>query len=343
MDFLGIAWDKVFIMVSVVGILLGLLSVSVMAIMLLERRLLAFMQDRLGPNRVGYQGILQSFADGFKLLFKEPIIPTQADTLLYLLAPVLVFVPTAMTFAVFPLDRALVALDLHLGVLYLFSLASVVTMGILVAGWASNNHFSLYGTLRLVAKNISYEIPLVLSTFGVIMLSGSLRLQSIIEAQHDVWFVFLQPVAFVIYFICALAEVNRSPFDLVEAESELVGGFHTEYSGFPFAMFFLAEYINMVVIAVLASVLFLGGWQGWLLPGWFWLLLKSAGFLFVMIWIRTTLMRFRIDQLLALCWKWLIPLALGNIVITVVVLGIWGFFNSEVVCGFFNIFLIIFL
>ncbi|MEI6222083.1 MAG: NADH-quinone oxidoreductase subunit NuoH [bacterium] len=316
-------FTNIFFMVLVVGGLLITLSVSVMFILLMERRVVAFMQDRLGPNRVGYEGLLQSVADGFKLMLKETIIPAHVDKLLFFLAPFLVFVPAAMAFAVFPLSKKLVAVDLNVGLLYLLSLSSIVAMGILLAGWSSNNKFSLLAVIRLVAKNISYEIPLVLSTAGVVMITGSLKLSAIIDAQSHVWFVLLQPVAFVIYFICALAEVNRAPFDLVEAESELVGGFHTEYSGFTFALFYLAEYVNMIVVSLLASVVFLGGWQGSVLPGFIWLFGKAFFFLFVMIWIRATLYRFRIDQLLSFCWKWLIPICLVNIALTGVGITVW--------------------
>ncbi|MBI4231799.1 NADH-quinone oxidoreductase subunit NuoH [Candidatus Peregrinibacteria bacterium] len=314
---------EILIMITIVGILLVCLSVMVMFLVWLERRLLAFIQDRQGPNRVGPQGILQSVADGIKLFLKESIIPTKADKPLFFLAPILVFVPAVMSFAVFPINQDLSAVNLNVGLLYLFSLSSVIAMGILLAGWSSNNKYSLLGALRLVAKNISYEIPLVLSTLGVVMITGSLNLGTIVSAQSQLWFILLQPLGFLIYFISAIAEVNRSPFDVVEAESELIGGFHTEYSGFMFALFFFAEYLNTVVISLIASTLFLGGPTGPFLPGIIWLIIKTYGFIILMMWIRGTLVRFRIDQLLGFCWKRLVPLALLNLVITALGITIW--------------------
>lgn len=323
MSFSIIKIPEVLLMTAIVIVLLLSLSVMVMFLVWFERRLLAFIQDRQGPNRVGPQGILQSLADGIKLFFKESIIPAKADRPLFFLAPVLVFVPAAMSFAVFPVNKDLSAINLNVGLLYLFSLSSVGAMGILLAGWSSNNKYSLLGALRLVAKNISYEIPLVLSTLGVVMITGSLNLLTIISGQTNLWFIFLQPIGFLIYLISAIAEINRSPFDLVEAESELIGGFHTEYSGFMFALFFFAEYVNTVVISIIASILFLGGPQGPLLPGIVWLIIKAYGFIVIIMWIRGTLVRFRIDQLLHFCWKRLVPLALLNLAFTALGITIW--------------------
>ncbi len=309
---------------SFLGVLL-LLSVFIMVIIVIERQVLGAIQDRIGPNRVGPFGYLQGLADGMKLFFKETIIPSQVDRPLFLLAPVVVFVSAVLGFAVLPFAKTIIFVDLHIGFLYLLSLSSVGAMGLLIAGWASNNKYSLLGALRLVAKNIAYEIPLVLSTFGVVLLAGSMNLREIVEAQSTVWYIVIQPLAFVIFFICALAEVNRAPFDLVEAESEIIAGALTEYSSFSYALFFFAEYVNMIVTSLLGSVLFLGGWYGPFVSGIWWIAIKAFILLLVMIWIRGTLYRIRIDQLLELCWKKLLPLAFLNLALTAI--GVTFFLN----------------
>jgi NADH-quinone oxidoreductase subunit H len=287
-----------------------------------ERKVAAHTQDRLGPMRVGWHGVLQSFADGIKLLFKEDIIPENTDRPLFKLAPYLVVVGTFAAFAVIPWGAGLVVSDLNIGVLFIVAITSLNTIGILMGGWGSGNKYSLYGGMRSAAQMVSYEIPTVLTLLVVVVQVGSLNLQDIIAAQEGGvlnWFLFrmygLNLIAFIMLFICGLAETNRTPFDIPEAESELVAGFHTEYSGMRFAFFFMAEYGAMFLVSGLAAILFLGGWHGFLaeplLPGAgaFLFMSKALFLVFVQMWLRWTLPRLRVDQLMALCWKYLIPIA----------------------------------
>jgi NADH-quinone oxidoreductase subunit H len=293
----------------------------------LERKLLGHFQVRYGPMRVGPHGLLQPFADGLKLLFKEDITPAGANKVVYALAPLLTFIPAFIIFAVIPFgDKItlfgyninLVISDFNLGLLYVFAVASLGVYGIVLAGWSSNNKYSLLGGLRSSAQMISYEISLGLSIIGVLMLSQSLSLVEIVKQQNTFfnWFIFRQPLGFVIFIICALAETNRIPFDLPEADNELVAGYYTEYSSMRFSMFFLGEYGSMINASALIATLFLGGWQGPWLPGWLWLLIKIGVFLFIYIWLRATLPRFRYDQLMKFGWGILLPLALFNIFVT---------------------------
>ncbi|MDO8489586.1 MAG: NADH-quinone oxidoreductase subunit NuoH [Candidatus Omnitrophota bacterium] len=306
------------------GIILAFISLNVMFMIWLERRLCARFQSRLGPNRVGFQGCLQPVADMIKLLAKENIVPKDADKLVHLLSPVIVFTSAFMAYLCLPFGPRLIALDLNLGILYIFSVTILGVTGILMAGWGSNNKYSLLGGMRSVAQIVSYEIPLVLSILGVVMLASTLRITGIVEAQKGFfgWFIFRQPFAFIIYIISATAELNRVPFDIPEAESELTAGYHTEYSGMRFAIFFLAEYANMFMVSGIAVSLFLGGWQGFgFLPPLAWFFLKCYGIVFLLIWFRWTFPRLRVDQLMNLGWKVLTPLAFLNILIT----GIWIF------------------
>lgn len=304
----------------------------------MERRVLAFIQVRLGPNRVGPFGLLQPLADGIKFIFKEDVIPNDVTRFLYILAPMIALVPALMTFAVIPVGGTIRLFDQDIGlyitsidvsVLFVFAMTSLGIYGIVLAGWSSNSKYSLFGGLRSSAQMVSYELALSLSIVGVLMNAGSLDLTKIVAAQsgwyHLGWNVFgLQFVGFVIFFISVLAETNRVPFDLPEAETELVGGFHTEYSAMKFAMFFMAEYTSMITASAMATVLFFGGWNG---PGVgietfgpfigvAWFVAKVIGFLFVYIWIRGTLPRFRYDQLMDFGWKLLLPLAIIWIVVT---------------------------
>jgi len=273
---------------------------------------------------VGYKGLLQPIADGIKLFFKEDIIPSGANKIVFSIAPILSLVPALVAFAVVPFGPGLVIADINIGILYIFALTSFGAYGVLLGGWASNSKYALLGALRSGAQVISYELAMGMSIVGVLMLSGSLRLSQIVAAQSDYWFIWLQPVAFILFFIAGLAETNRLPFDLPEAESELVAGFFTEYSGMRFALYFLAEYANMIMVSTLATILFFGGWLPPLkilgfLPPLFWFLIKVYFFLFVFIWVRGTLPRLRYDQLMALGWKVMLPLAFANILVTAVV------------------------
>jgi NADH-quinone oxidoreductase subunit H len=307
---------------------------------LLERKVIAWVQVRLGPMRVGPYGSLQPVADAIKLLLKEDITPARADKWVFTLAPIVSMVPALIVFVVIPFDReatffgypiSLVIADINVGLLYIVSVSSIGVYGIILAGYASNSKFPLLAGLRASAQLISYEIAITMMLVSIVVMSGTLSMVGIIDAQFNarVWYVFLQPVAFVILFIGGLAETNRAPFDLPEAEQELTGGYHTEYSGMRFALFFLAEYANMIVVSGVATTLFFGGWLrpfpnvealavlGYI-PGWIWFVAKTFVFLNVFIWIRATLPRYRYDQLMRLGWKVLIPLGIANLVVTAV-------------------------
>ena len=315
------------LMVAKIVVVFGLMLLSVSYLTWLERKVIGDIQVRLGPMRVGPHGLLQPIADGLKLLFKEEIVPQAADRTLYLLAPAIALIPAFISFAVIPFgDRIqlfgksidLVIADVNIGLLYVFGVASLGIYGIVLGGWASNNKYALLGGLRASAQMISYELSLSLSVVGVVMLSQSLSLVQIVDTQASVWFIVLQPIGFLIFLICAVAEINRAPFDLPEAETELVAGFHVEYSSMKFAMYFMAEYANMITVSAMATTLFLGGWRGPWLPPVVWFLIKLFLFIFLFIWLRATLPRFRYDQLMRFGWKVLLPIALVNIMVTAV-------------------------
>ncbi|MBI2860144.1 MAG: NADH-quinone oxidoreductase subunit NuoH [Chloroflexi bacterium] len=287
----------------------------VMAFTWVERRGLGRMQSRLGPNRAGPFGILQPVADAIKVLLKEDIVPSRSDRIVHWLAPVVAFFPALLIFAVVPFQNGALLADLDIGILYVVAISSVSTVGIFMAGWGSSNKFSLLGAMRNVAAVVSYEMPLVLAVIGVVLIAGSLSMNQIVLAQ-DIPLILLQPLGFLIVFIAGCAEINRSPFDLMEADSEIVAGFHTEYSGMKFAMFYLVEYAEALALSAIIATLFLGGWRGPVLPPWLWLVIKVFAVFFLMVWTRTTLPRIRIDQLMALAWKFLFPLALINLAIT---------------------------
>ncbi|MFM8321820.1 MAG: NADH-quinone oxidoreductase subunit NuoH [Chloroflexota bacterium] len=301
----------------------------------LERKLLGRIQNRYGPNRAGPYGLLQPVADGVKLIFKEELIPHQADRLLFILAPIITTVPAWIILAVIPLGvvnlfgRTIdlsVAGNLNVGILYLTAVTSISVYGIVLAGWSSNNKYATLGGIRSSAQMISYELALGLTFIGPVMLAGSLGLGDIVSTQQKIgWFVLYQPLGAILYLIAALAEINRQPFDMPEAEQELVAGYHVEYSGMKFAMFMLTEYTKMIVVAAIAATLFLGGFDGpfvqqipWLGP--LYLLIKVVLLMFVVIWIRATLPRIRYDQLMALGWKVMLPLALFNVFATAVIM-----------------------
>ena len=304
-----------------------------------ERKIAALMQVRKGPNRVGPWGLLQPAADGIKLIFKEEVMPAGADKVLFFLAPILTMIPAIVIVAVIPIGPdvelfgrtvRLGITDLNVGLLYILAIASVAVYGIVLAGWSSANKYALLGGLRASAQMISYEIAFGLSIIGPIMLAGTLSLQGIVQAQQSsTWYVLWQPLGAMIFLIAGLAELNRAPFDMPEAEQELTAGYFTEYSGMKFSLFFMGEYIKMVAVSAIATTLFFGGYLGpfvdklpWL--GILYFAIKTAGFLFLMIWIRLTLPRLRYDQLMAFGWKVLLPLALFNVVITAVVIVFVG-------------------
>ncbi|PYQ22531.1 MAG: NADH-quinone oxidoreductase subunit NuoH [Acidobacteria bacterium] len=319
-------------------VLITFMALGPIAYVYAETKIAGFMQDRIGPKRVGPHGLLQTIADAIKLMFKEAIYPAGADTKLFILAPCLVVVGAFLSFVVLPFGSRLQAIDLNVGLFYVVAVSSVSTVGLIMAGWASNNKYALFGAMRSAAQIVSYEIPAVMVLLTVVTLVGSLSLQDIVRAQagglHH-WFLFryfpVMPAAMAIFFTAGLAECNRTPFDIPEAESELVAGFHTEYSGFFFAMFFLAEYTEMFVVSVVASVLFLGGWMaplpvlqqlGPIGLGPLWLLAKAWFLVFVMMWLRWTLPRLRVDQLMYVAWKVLLPIALA-LVVAVGGLALW--------------------
>ena len=308
------------------GVFVVVIFVFVMAMIMgfiwFERRAMAIMQARLGPNRVGPFGVLQPVADAIKILIKEDIVPAKGDKWVHWLAPVVAFVPVLMVFAVVPFQDGAILVDLNIGILYVVAISSVSVVGIFMAGWASNNKYSLLGAMRQVASVVSYEMPVVLSIVGVVMLAGSLSLSQIVLAQ-DIPFILLQPLGFLLFFIGSCAEINRAPFDLMEADSEIVAGFHTEYSGMKFALFYLVEYGEALAISAIVTILFLGGWRGPVLLPFLWFLIKVISVFFVIVWIRTTVPRVRIDQLMALAWKFLLPLALLNLIITAIEILAW--------------------
>ena len=316
----GFWWHWLVFTVIIIAFVLTL----VMGYIWIERRGMGRMQARLGPNRAGPFGLLQPVADSVKVLIKEDLVPANADKIVHWLAPVIAFAPALMIFAVIPFQSGTAGrlADLNIGILYVVAIGSVSTVGVFMAGWGSNNKYSLLGAMRNVAAVVSYEIPLVLAIIGVVLIAGSLSLNQIVLAQ-DIPFILLQPLGFLLFFIAGCAEINRSPFDLMEADSELVAGFHTEYSGMKFALFYLAEYAEALAISAIITTLFLGGWRGPLLPPWLWFVLKVIIVFSVMVWTRTTLPRVRIDQLMALAWKFLLPLALINLLITALEVLAW--------------------
>jgi NADH-quinone oxidoreductase subunit H len=305
-----------------VALIMGYLTFNVLFLIWLERKVSGHIQRRYGPMEVGPHGTLQTVADMIKLLGKQILTPVATDKFVYVVAPVLVFVPTLCLASLIPLSGAEAFAELPYGLVVLIALSGISVLAIFMASWASNNKYAVLGGMRSVAQVVAYEIPILLAALSVVLIAQSLNLHEIVAAQaRGVPFALLQPVAAVLYFIGITAETNRAPFDIPEAESELVGGFHTEYSGMRFAMFFFAEYTNMLVLAALGATLFLGGWLGPWLPGPVWLLLKAYAIVFVMIWMRWTFPRLRFDQLMTFAWKLLIPVALVNFVVTAFVVG----------------------
>ena len=320
-----------------------IMAVNALIAVYFERKISAFMQDRLGPMEVGifgfkggkkfWGGIGQTLADAIKLLVKEDILPNNADKFLMILAPFIIFTGAFLTFIGLPFAQNIVISDFNIGIFYIFAMSSIGVIGVILAGWSSNNKWSLYGSMRAAAQIISYEIPIGLSLLLVVLVAGSLHLGDIVQWQADHrWFIFHSPftfLAFFIFYISTIAETNRTPFDIPEAESELVAGWMTEYSGFRWALFFLSEYANMLIVSIVASIVFLGGWlsplqifnifpDSWLILdgpaiGLFWVLFKAVILIFIMMWFRWTFPRLRVDQLMYLCWKVFIPFALANL------------------------------
>ena len=326
----------VLVMFACAGVFVGVVPLLPLVLVLAERKVSARFQNRTGPMRVGPWGVLQTLADGVKLIFKEDFIPPQGDKLLFLLAPYIIFACSFAVFAAIPFSQGILVSDFNIGIFYIMAISSVIVMGVIMAGWSSNSKWSLLGSLRSAAQIVSYEIPLGLSILTIVMLVESLSMREIVASQSNgvfSWLIFRTPftfIAFFIFFISSIAEVNRTPFDLPEAESEIVAGFHTEYSGMRFALFFIAEYANMFAVSAIAVTLFLGGWEG-VLPGYDILggfpgfVIKSLALVFLMMWLRWTLPRLRVDQLMNLCWKYFIPIAFFNILGT----GIWGLIFPE--------------
>lgn len=318
------SWIDLLSMIINMAAILLFAPLLMMYLTLLERKVVARVQDRWGPNRVGPFGLLQPIADGIKMFLKEDITPGIADKLLHRMAPIMVVVPSLMMFAVLPFGAGMVAADLNIGVLFFISIAALETVAVVMGGWASRSKYSLLGGMRAAAQAISYEVPLGLSIIAIVMWTGSMSTQAIVEKQGEFfglhWNIF-HPwglLGFFIFFLTGVAEINRTPFDTPEGESELVAGYHTEYSGMKFALFQMAEFLSGFAISAMAATLFLGGWQGPVLPSWLWFMIKSLGLFVVLIWFRGTFPRFRIDQVMAFAWKFLLPLALANVFIVAV-------------------------
>jgi len=311
-----------------VGAIMGYLTLNALFLIWFERKVSAWIQRRMGPTEVGPFGLLQTVADMGKLLSKQLITPAHVDKPLYHLAPILVFMPVVASVSLFPFSKTFAFQDLDIALVLVFAFAGMGIIGIFMAGWGSNNKYALLGAIRSVAQNVSYEIPLILAALSIVLTVGAvnphlsgMNFNHVVLAQREtgVWFVVLQPVAAIIYIIAATAETNRAPFDIPEAESELVAGFHTEYSGMRFAMFFFAEYTNMIIVSMVATVLFFGGWSGPLLPGPVWFFLKVYFVIYLIMWFRWTYPRLRFDQLMSFCWMVLIPLAILNLIVTALV------------------------
>jgi NADH-quinone oxidoreductase subunit H len=310
-------------LLSILGIVLAALTIAA-SLIYVERRLLALWQDRYGPNRTGPFGLLQVVADAIKIFMKEDWVPPFVDKPVFILAPAIVFVTVLMSFAVIPVAPGIIVSDLNIGLLFFLAMSSLGVYSIVLAGWSSNNKYALIGGLRAAAQMLSYEVFMGLSLMGVVLLAGSFSLPAIVAAQKRIWFVIPQLPGFILFLIAGLAETRRIPFDLPEAESELVAGYHSEYSGMKFGMFFVGEYMGVTLISAMISVLFFGGWLGPVLPGVVWLLIKTFCFISFFILLRAALPRPRFDQLMSWGWKIMLPLALANILLTGAAVLIWS-------------------
>ena len=325
--------EFIIIMLVKMFVIFGAVMLTMTYITLAERKLLGYMQIRPGPNRVGPWGLLQPIADGIKLFLKEDIIPDNASKVVFVIAPAMALIPAVMTIAVVPFGPAVTIFgrsvdiymaDINIGILYIFAVSSIGVYGIVLAGWSSESKYSLLGGLRSSAQMISYELSMGFAIVGVIMMSQSLSMVKIIEAQKGVWFIIPQFLGFAIYITAAIAELNRTPFDLPEGESELVSGYFTEYSSMKYAMFMLAEYINIITVSGIVTTLYLGGWHGPILPPFIWFIVKLFAVVFFMIWVRATFPRFRYDQLMTFGWKVLLPASIVNILLTAVFMTVFG-------------------
>ncbi len=331
----GYALPTIILVLEIVAIIVPLM-VAMAYLTYAERKVLAAMQLRMGPNVVGPFGLLQPLADGLKLLTKETIIPAGANRLLFVAAPMMTFILALVAWAVIPIEPGVVLSNINVGVLYLFAISSMGVYGIIIAGWASNSKYAFLGALRSAAQMVSYEVSIGFVMITVLLCVGSLNLTDVVMAQRHIWFCVPLLPMFVVFFISGLAETNRSPFDLPEGESELVGGYFTEYSAMTFALFFLGEYMNMILVSAMTSILFLGGWLApfgvapftWI-PGWIWFFLKIAACLFVFLWVRATFPRFRYDQLMRLGWKVFLPLSLVWVLLTAGVLVAFGWLPGQ--------------
>jgi len=325
-----IPWWLIVLIKSLIVLLVVITSFAYA--MLFERKILGWMQLRPGPNRVGPWGMLQPAADAVKMIFKEDLTPRNADPLIYRLAPFISLITAMGTFAIIPFNESSAGIwsvgNVNAGILYIFALTSISVYGITLAGWSSASKYPLLGSIRSTAQMISYELAMTLSVVGVLILAGTTSLVGIVHGQANLWYIAPQFVGFLIYLTTAVAETNRAPFDLVEAETELVGGFHTEYSGLRFGLFFIAEYLNMITVSCLGTLLFLGGWSApfglTVVPGIVWFLIKAGAFLFIYMWLRATLPRLRYDRLMAFGWKFLLPMATLNLIVTSAVIALKG-------------------
>lgn len=314
-DYLVTFIDSVVYFVAIIAVCILVALVYV----LWERKVAGTIQMRPGPNRLGPNGWFQTIADALKLLTKEDIVPRDADKIMHIAGPLMVFLPPVVSLSFIPFGNSMTAVDIPMGILFLLAFMSLSIFPTIFAGWGSNNKYSVIGAMRGVSQVISYEVPLIFSLMGTVMLAGSMNLNDMVLAQDKIWFVFLQPLGFIVFLITGLAETSRAPFDLPEGESELVSGVYTEYSGMKWALFFLGEYCSLFVISSLAVTVFLGGWHGPFLPGWLWFFIKVHLLYTFFIWIRWTFPRVRVDQLSVLGWKYLLPISLANVFLTGIV------------------------
>lgn len=311
-------WLDLLSMLLVFGVIVAFISLAVLFLVWWERKVSAHMQVRFGPMRTGWHGWRQTVIDAIKLIQKEDVVPAKVDRAVFVVAPIVVFVAALAAYVCIPFGQGLIVRDLNIGILYILAVTTFTVVGLLMAGFGSNNKWSLLGGLRSAAQIVSYEVPLTLSVLGVVLLAGSLSMVDIVKSQVHFWdwYIVRQPIGFLVYLTAAIAEVNRTPFDIPEAEQELVAGFNTEYSGMKFAMFFFAEFTNLFTISAVSTTLFLGGWHGPWLPSWVWFFAKTFGVILVIMWFKWTYPRIRVDQLMDFAWKFLLPLAFLNLILT---------------------------